>query len=168
MEISSFLKKGLNSVAMEITAEHADRSSIRLKMEVWAAQEPVRWKFRGGLEDLDETAIIGRVTNWDDFIKKPWEKEGAPQPGLPTLWKTTFEYHAKSSETIGLTTDGLKAGHVWLNGHNLGECPQKVPLYMPECWLKNGANTLVVFDVEGTKPDQLKLMRYQTLQVGSK
>ena len=168
MDISGFLKNGLNSVAMEITGEHADRSSIRLKMEVWAAQEPVRWKFRGGLEDLDETAIVGRVTNWEDFIKKPWEKEGAPQPGLPTLWKTTFEYHAKSWETIGLTTGGLKAGHVWLNGHNLGECPQKVPLYMPECWLENGANTLVVFDVKGAKPDQLKLMRYQALQVGSK
>jgi len=167
MDISKFLRNGRNSVAIEVTGVRPARW-IRLKMDVWAAREPTLWKFRGGLEDLHETAIVGRVTNWDAFIKKPWSKVGAPQFGLPTLWKTTFEYHAKSWETVGLSTDGLKSGHVWLNGHNLGECPQKVPLYMPECWLKDGANTLVVFDVGGAKPDQLKLMRYQALQIGSK
>ena len=64
-------------------------------------------------------------------------------------------------ETLGLLTDGLKAGHVWLNGHNLGESPQTVPMYLPECWLKDGPNDLVVFDLQGANPAQLRLSRYE-------
>jgi beta-galactosidase len=65
-------------------------------------------------------------------------------------------------QTLGLVTDGLKAGHVWLNGHNLGECPQTVLMYVPECWLKDGNNDLVIFDLYGAKPDQVKLARYES------
>ena len=56
------------------------------------------------------------------------------------------------SQTVGLDTAGLKAGHVWLNGHNLGESPQNYPIYMPECWIKEGANDLVVLDIYGKSP----------------
>ena len=70
-------------------------------------------------------------------------------------------------QSIGLITTGLKAGHVWLNGHNLGESPQTYPLYMPECWLKDGDNDLVVFDLYGSKPDQLKLSRYEAFAVAA-
>ena len=70
---------------------------------------------------------------------------------------------------LGLDTAGLKAGHVWLNGHNLGESPQSppqtYPMYMPECWIKEGSNDLVVLDIYGNKPDQLKLSRYEAFAV---
>ena len=80
----------------------------------------------------------------------------------------SFTYHppAGMRETLGLDmSKGLKAGHVWLNGHNLGECPQKVPLYMPECWLKDGENDLVVFDQMGNKPDQIQIIRYEIFSI---
>ena len=38
-------------------------------------------------------------------------------------------------------------------------------MYMPECWIKEGANDLVVFDIYGNKPDQLKLTRYEAFSV---
>jgi hypothetical protein len=160
------LKPGANSIVMRITAggnDH-DKRFVRPKMEVWNCNAPLNWKFRGGLDGLDETAVIGRVTNWDAFLGQPWHKDGAPAGNLPILWRTTFEYHPTQWETVGLLTTGLKAGHVWLNGHNLGESPQRVPLYMPECWLKDGVNDLVVLDIWGAKPDQLKLQRYEARQ----
>ena len=55
----------------------------------------------------------------------------------------------------------MSRGFVWLNGHNLGRYPDREPvdgLYLPECWLKNGVNSLVVFDEEGNAPSGVKLV----------
>ena len=126
------------------------------------------WQFHGGLDDLDETAIIGRVTNWDDFLAhRPWQTGASTLANQPTFWKCRFDWHKtpNAPQTVGLDTAGLKAGHVWLNGHNLGESPQGCPMYLPECWIKDGANDLVVFDIYGNKPHQLKLTRYEAFAV---
>ena len=67
---------------------------------------------------------------------------------------------AGSHPILRLVTQSLSAGFVWLNGHNLGRYPQKIPvngLYLPECWLERGANTLVVFDEEGRRPTQVRV-----------
>jgi beta-galactosidase len=143
------------------------------KLTLWRklpiAHQP--WYLKSGLDGLDETAIIGRVTNWDAFLSgKPWN-QGTPSPALPTFWKCTFTYHSEPNihESIGLakTKEFLASkgwehsGHAWLNGHNLGEAPQNEPLYMPECWLKDGENTLVIFDMNGNSPDGVELTRLE-------
>jgi beta-galactosidase len=46
----------------------------------------------------------------------------------------------------------MSRGFAWLNGHNLGRYPEKVPvdgLWLPECWIKPGLNELTVLDEEG-------------------
>jgi len=51
-----------------------------------------------------------------------------------------------------VVTNGLGHGSVWVNGHNLGRYPEKIPingLYIPECWMKPGNNTLLIFDEDG-------------------
>ena len=49
---------------------------------------------------------------------------------------------------------GWGKGCVWINGHNLGRFwyigPQQT-LYLPGVWLKQGANEIVVFDVQEHK-----------------
>jgi beta-galactosidase len=97
----------------------------------------------------------------------PWQSGDPTTAGQPTFWKSTFTYHpaAGTRETIGLVTAGLTSGQVWLNGHNLGECPQKVLMYLPECWIKDGANDLVILDLAGAKPDQVALNRYEAFAV---
>ena len=47
--------------------------------------------------------------------------------------------------------------------NNLGEAPQDKSMYMPECWLKDRANEVVVFDLYGQNPAGLKLIRYDSL-----
>ena len=108
------------------------------------------------------------MTNWDDFLShRSWQTVASTLADLPTFWKGRFDWHKvpNALQTVGLDTAGLKAGHVWLNGHNLGESPQNCPLYTPECWLKDGDNDLVVFDLYGSKPDGLQLSRYEAFAV---
>jgi beta-galactosidase len=170
-DVSKILVPGDNAILL--VSQSKKGGDFSLPVTLWhnskLSQTP--WYFHGGLDDLQETAIIGRVTNWSDFLaEKPW-KTGDPAPAnLPTFWKSTFTYHhtAGIRETVGLRTAAkAKAGHVWLNGHNLGEYPQKALMYMPECWLKEGDNDLVIFDINGNKPEHIEIARYETFSVAS-
>jgi len=169
VDLTPFLKPGRNCIAMHMTLDRPRHGKVVLipEFKMWQAETPVVWKFRGGLENLEETAVVGRVLNWEQFIKGTWSADAPAAEELPRFWMTTFEYHPKYWETIGLASTGLKSGHIWLNGHNLGESPQKVPMYMPECWLKDGVNELVVFDTHGAKPGEVKLQRYEIRQAAA-
>jgi hypothetical protein len=164
-DASQYLVAGKNTVLLEIQSRLGDDVG-NLALSLWhnSPLTSAKWYFHGGLDDLDETAVIGRSTNWSEFLgEQPWQTGAPAATGQPTFWKCTFAYQQPKGmrQTLGLVTDGLKAGHVWLNGHNLGECPQSVLMYMPECWLKDGDNDLVIFDFYGMKPDQVKLERYE-------
>ena len=168
VDLTGFVKSGKNCIAVEFTLKtnkYVKRVWILPRLEVWKADSPSLWKFRGGLENLEETAVVGRVLNWREFIDMSWCGGVAPADALPRFWKTEFAYTPKLRETIGLITAELNPGQVWLNGHNLGSTPQKVPLYMPECWLKEGVNELVVFAAKGQKPASVRLQRYENRQV---
>ena len=55
---------------------------------------------------------------------------------------------------------GLGRGTMWINGHNLGQYPEKINinrLYVPECWLRDGSNDLMIFDTHGAQPSQVRL-----------
>ncbi len=168
-DASKILVPGRNTVLVEIQSRLGGESG-QLGLLLWhnSPLAHATWFFHGGLDDLDESAIIGRVTDWSDFLSHgAWRAEASAPADQPAFWRCTFTYHQAPGtiQTVGLDTTGLKAGHVWLNGHNLGESPQAYPLYMPECWIKDGANDLVVFDIDGAKPDQLKLTRYEAFSI---
>jgi len=73
----------------------------------------------------------------------------APCTG-PCFYRGTFQV-AKPADTF-LDTSNLAKGQLWINGHALGRFwkigPQKT-LYVPGPWLKQGANEVVVFDLDG-------------------
>ena len=109
------------------------------------------WKMRGGLDYPAADA------HWDGSA-------GSQLEGAPAFYRTSFD--AAPPAEIGphpilrVTTTGLSRGFVWLNGHNLGRYPERIPvdgLYLPECWQKKGRNELVVFDEEGHSPAQVKI-----------
>jgi beta-galactosidase len=68
----------------------------------------------------------------------------------PCFYRGTFNVE-RPADTF-LDTSQLGKGQLWVNGHNLGRFwkigPQKA-LYVPGPWLKQGANEVIVFDVEG-------------------
>ena len=110
------------------------------------------WKMRGGIEaGLAETA-------WKPLTS------GTALDGAPRFFRTQFTTNAPGATgphpILRVVTKPLSAGFVWLNGHNLGRYPEKVPvngLYLPECWLRRGPNTLVIFDEDGNRPDGVAL-----------
>lgn len=169
-DTSKMLVSGTNVVLLKPRDAKGDLHDVTLNLWPTGPLTHATWYFHGGLFSLEETPIIGRVTNWSEFLAaQPWQKEDQATAGLPAFWKSNFVYHpsGKERETLGVLTDGLRAGNIWLNGHNLGECPQKVPLYLPECWLIDGGNDLVIFDLYGNRPDSVKLARKEAFTVVS-
>ena len=109
------------------------------------------WKMHGGIAEPPT------LTGW---------KAGAAATanGAPAYFRMTFRGGLPAATgphpILRVTTAGLSRGFVWLNGHNLGRYPEKIPingLYLPEPWLNAGVNTLVIFDEEGHAPSDVTL-----------
>ena len=109
------------------------------------------WKMHGGI------AVPGPLSLWGP-------NAAPPADGAPAYYRATFT--AKPPAATGphpilrVTTAGLSHGFIWLNGHNLGRYPEKIPvngLYLLEPWLKTGINELVIFDEQGKAPTAVSL-----------
>jgi hypothetical protein len=122
------------------------------------AKELTGWRMHGGIADprtihdwammtatgsgnVGDTASTRAVTApcyYRTLFRAPAYQGNGPYP----IWR--------------VTTTGLGHGSVWVNGHNLGRYPEKIPapgLYIPECWLTAGENELVIYDEDGRRPD---------------
>ena len=101
---------------------------------------------------------------------KPLAKGAAT--GVPCWYRTEFTATPPAADgphpILRVQTSTLTRGFVWLNGHNLGRYPEVSRdasgqgqlvdgVYLPECWLKPGGNTLMVFDEEGVSPSGVRI-----------
>lgn len=89
--------------------------------------------------------------------------------GRPAWWKGHFHLPAEHPpEAMHLDLSGLTKGQTFLNGHNLGRywvstrehktVPPQTRLYLPESWLKAGAdNEVVIFDEHGASPEKTRV-----------
>ena len=109
------------------------------------------WKMHGGIKEPGPLSLWGPDAT-------------PPADGAPAYYRATFT--AKPPAATGphpilrVTTAGLSHGFIWLNGHNLGRYPEKIPvngLYLPEPWLKAGQNEVVIFDEQGKPPTGVTL-----------
>ena len=110
------------------------------------------WRMRGG-----EAPPAADAPTW-----RPLDAAGA-QSGA--AWYRT-EFQATPPSPVGphpilrVTFSTLSRGFVYLNGHNLGRYPELSPvdgIYLQECWLMSGKNTLMIFDEDGALPSQVKI-----------
>lgn len=112
-----------------------------------ASEDVHGWRMRGGIGEPASAAGFGPE---------------APTP-LPAFYASSFVSPPSRSGArpiLRISLSGMSAGFVWLNGHNLGRYPEKIAvdgLYLPECWIKDGANSLILFDEDGKAPDQVRL-----------
>jgi beta-galactosidase len=138
----------------------------------------------GNLDDTDPKGLRGDVTVTAGDVKTPladWTMKGgvgtpdntlsyAPLATdgdpMPTFYRATFDAQPPAATgahpIYRVTFAGLSRGSIWLNGHNLGRYPEKIPglntVYLPECWIKAGANELGIFDEKGASPSQVKIV----------
>ena len=109
-----------------------------VRFSPWASPVEVRgWKMKGGI------GVGGSAAG-------------------PCLWKTEFAIPANRGyiSIWRLIPEGLGHGSVWVNGHNLGRYPEKIPvngLYIPECWLRSGGNRLEIFDEDGKDASRVRI-----------
>ncbi len=141
------------------------------------------YNFIGDLDTSDPKGLRGDVTVTMGGVATPlsgWTLQGgvgspddkrdyralADTDSVPTFFRSTFESQPPAATgahpVYRVTYTGLSRGSIWLNGHNLGRYPEKIPslntVYLPECWLKQGANELAVFDEAGKSPAQIKII----------
>ena len=92
----------------------------------------------GNSRDTASTVAVAAPCYYRTLFRAPAYQRDGPHP----VWR--------------VSTAGLGHGSVWVNGHNLGRYPEKIPapgLYIPECWLTAGENELVIYDEDGRRPD---------------
>lgn len=64
------------------------------------------------------------------------------------------EFDKPSDGDISLYLKGFTRGEVWINGHSLGRymsVGSQKTLYLPECWLKDTGNEIIILDWVGAK-----------------
>ena len=98
-----------------------------------------------------------------------WRMRGGPLKDLsgddstgPCWWQASFRLPADSGyrPVWRVMPRGLGHGSIWVNGHNLGRYPEKIPvngLYIPECWLKEGKNDLTIYEEDGRDARQVSV-----------
>jgi beta-galactosidase len=124
----------------------------------------------GGIDQPVKINAIGNaqaVTGWQMQggpgtlqVVKGWKAlpHGSASTDGPYFYRTTFTVPQVKDHHFIWRFNPQHMGHgsVWVNGHNLGRYPEKIPitsLYIPECWLNNGLNQLVIYDEDGKRPD---------------
>lgn len=166
--ITLYLTRGINHTLALFTA-HNGRNKLIFKT--------------GSIDTLDTKGLTGPVTlqNADNpgpvMAVNNWRMKGGPNAlavnakwaalpkqtaNSPQFFRTTLNLPAlKGSHTIWrVNTTSLSYGSVWVNGHNLGRYPEKIKIngmYIPECWLKTGNNSLVIYDENGVLPTKVSV-----------
>jgi beta-galactosidase len=114
-----------------------------VQLEIGDGRTDVKgWKMRGGAGSLNGA--------WSAM----------PQVGPTGFYRATFQDKPVPGRILRLVTKSLSRGTAWLNGHSLGRYPEKIPcpgMYLPECWLKDGENELVIFDETGGVHNDVKM-----------
>ena len=82
-------------------------------------------------------------------LKSVTDAQGQRVPGC---YRATFQVEKPGDTFLNFETWGK--GLVYVNGYGIGRIweigPQQT-LYMPGCWLKEGENEILVFDIVGPK-----------------
>lgn len=108
-------------------------------------------KFTCDLRDWRVYSIHDRYDTYTSMDFKPYAGGSERVPGT---YRATFNLKGKPADTfLDFSTWGK--GLVYVNGHDIGRIweigPQQA-LYVPGCWLRQGENEVIVFDIFG--PDK--------------
>ncbi len=111
------------------------------------------------VDDLKNWQVFNITDEYDTYAAmdfRPLDMCMRREERLPRgVYRATFNV-SKPSDTF-LDFESWGKGLVYVNGHALGRIWETGPqqtLYMPGCWLKKGANEILVFDILGPRKAQ--------------
>ncbi|MGJ8652424.1 MAG: beta-galactosidase [Opitutaceae bacterium] len=87
----------------------------------------------------------------EDVAGLKFSNEPVAASPYPVFYRGEFHVNEVGDTMLNMT--GWGKGMVWVNGINLGrfwDIGPQYTLYMPGCWMKKGANEVIVMDIEPT------------------
>ncbi|MFT4169646.1 MAG: beta-galactosidase [Dysgonomonas sp.] len=119
----------------------------------------------GNTKDLKNWQVFNIPVDYS-FAKDKSYKTDSNTQKHPAYYKATFNL-AKTGDTFLNMSDWSK-GLVWVNGHAMGrywEIGPQQTLYVPGCWLKEGENEIIVFDLASPRATKIEGLRQPILDV---
>ncbi|MGX5689732.1 beta-galactosidase [Arcticibacter tournemirensis] len=99
-----------------------------------------------------------------EFVKNKSFRAGPAPKDAAAWYKGSFSIGKIGDTFLDMST--WSKGLVWINGHSIGRYWQIGPqqtLYIPGCWLKKGANEIIVFDLASPEKAEVKGLRQPIL-----
>jgi hypothetical protein len=117
-------------------------------------------------EPAENSSIWLRPGNFKAWEPLSFSKASDQKPNAgPTFYHSTFRFTPPGESGIHpimrISWKGLSEGMIWVNGHSLGRYPERIhvnSLYIPEPWLRNGLNNVVILDHDGNSPSSVELL----------
>lgn len=119
----------------------------------------------GNTKDLKNWQVFNIPVDYSFAKNKSYKKDSNTQKH-PAYYKATFNL-ANTGDTFLNMSDWSK-GLVWVNGHAMGrywEIGPQQTLYVPGCWLKEGENEIIVFDLASPRATKIEGLRQPILDV---
>ncbi len=129
-----------------------DYKGITDKVTLTAEVEGRKWE--SVLRNWQIYNIVDEYQTYASMRYRPIsEKDRSRDRMVRGAYRATFNIKGNPSDTF-LNFETWGKGLVYVNGHPLGRIweigPQQT-LYMPGCWLRKGANEIIVFDILGPR-----------------
>lgn len=101
--------------------------------------------------DLHDWQVYNIHDRYDTYATMKFSQYAGEKKRVPGTYRATFNLKGKPADTfLDFSTWGK--GLVYVNGHDIGRIweigPQQA-LYVPGCWLRQGENEVIVFDILG-------------------
>jgi beta-galactosidase len=153
LDLTAAWKSNQKNVITVLVENTAGPGGITGSVALWAPTQFAvlhNWRMRGGI------GLPGESTDWSPLTPV----NNSPPAFFQAKFIDTPPAATGPYPILRVRLGGMSAGFVWLNGHNLGRYPEKIPvdgLYLPECWILPGENTLTIFDEDGKQPTDVSL-----------
>ena len=128
----------------------------------------------GGIDQPVKINTIGDgqlITGWkmrggpDEGPQAPWQKldrEFTDAISGPQFYRSSFTLpQIQDIQLIWrVNPEAMGHGSVWVNGNHIGRYPElngKIGMYIPEPWLREGKNELLIYEEEGKHPGAITI-----------
>lgn len=166
-------------VRLELPGAKFSKGKNTVEVAVMGGAEHALTALKEGAAFFEGESCLSEKADWSFAKWEPparWDgpKKGevSPEPrvarkGFPAWWRAEFTLDRAPLAPMAVEPIGLSKGQLFVNGHNLGRywaatptgkrVPPQDSYIIPECWLRAGANELVLFDEHGNSPAKLRI-----------
>lgn len=165
-ENSVLLPPVKEGAVLDILVEAMGRMNFGKGIYDWKGiTEKVEIKSDKGVKSLKNWKVYNIHADYD-FAEKMHYSTTNNNNKQPAYYKGIFKISRKGDTFINMSN--WSKGLVWVNGHDIGrywEIGPQQTLYVPGCWLKEGDNEIIIFDLASPAEATIEGLRQPILDV---